>query len=58
MKPEVIVFDHRKAERAFRLHRALMRCLRDDPQLAHDELFLIFKQEAFERFERAFWRGE
>lgn len=58
MKTAVYHFDHRAAEKAFRLHQALARCLRDDPKLAQDELFLLFKAEAFERFERAFWRGE
>jgi hypothetical protein len=54
MSVPVISYDQTRAAQAFRLHQTLLKCLSDDPQLADDELFRLFQQEAFERFERAF----
>lgn len=58
MNIPVTRFDHCEASRAYTLHAALMRCVRDCPQLKDDELFRLFQAEAFERFNRAFGGAE
>lgn len=47
-----------RAERAFALHAALLRGLREDPALINDELFHVFRAETFERFNRALGETE
>lgn len=54
----VVSYDHCAASSAYDLYAALQRCLRDFPQLNEDELFHVFRSEAFERFNRAFGGAE
>ena len=50
-------FDHELAQKAFRLHSALWKMVRDDPALIEDELLNVWLTESFLRFSEAFEVG-
>lgn len=46
--------DRRLTDEAYALNVAIQLALRGNPRLQADELYKVFRAEAFERFERAF----
>lgn len=54
MKPQVILFDQRRASEAYEAHSALLRTERLVPALKRNPHWIMLRQDAFERFAEAF----
>ena len=55
MNAPTTLFDPVKARDAFEAHSALLKTERDHPELRRNPHWTLLKQDAYERFDAAFW---